>query len=113
MEAGQPDPLAMFAPNLFSGTTALVTGGGRGMGKATALGFARYGGDVIIASNEPDELKEATREIEELGVGCLAVDVNIRDTESVDRSTSCTSTRSSGAPRCSPTPEPPGPESST
>ncbi len=57
MQEGQPDPLAMFAPNLFAGTTALVTGGGRGMGKATALGFARYGGNVVIASNEPDELE--------------------------------------------------------
>ena len=85
MQEGQPDPLAVFAPNLFSGTTALVTGGGRGMGKAAALGFARYGGNVVIASNEPDELKEAAEEIEALGVGCLQVDVNIRDTASVDR----------------------------
>ena len=79
------DPLAVFAPDLFAGTTALVTGGGRGMGKATALGFARYGGNVIIASNEPNELAEVAPEIEALGVGCLTVDVNIRDTSSVDR----------------------------
>jgi NAD(P)-dependent dehydrogenase (short-subunit alcohol dehydrogenase family) len=85
MQEGQPDPLAVFAPNLFSGTTALVTGGGRGMGKATAIGFARYGANVVIASNEPDELNEAAEEIETLGVGCLQVDVNIRDTASVDR----------------------------
>ena len=79
------DPLAMFAPTLFAGTTALVTGGGRGMGKATALGFARYGGNVVIASNEPAELEAAAPEIEALGVECLQVDVNIRDTASVER----------------------------
>jgi len=84
MQAGQPDPLAVFAPNLFAGATALVTGGGRGMGKATALGFARYGANIVIASNEPAELEEAAAEIEAIGVGCLQVDVNIRDTASVD-----------------------------
>lgn len=85
MQEGQPDPLAMFAPNLFAGTTALVTGGGRGMGKAAAMGFARYGANVVIASNEPAELEEVAAEIEAVGVGCLQVDVNIRDTTSVDR----------------------------
>ncbi len=85
MKEGQPDPLAMFAPNLFAGTTALVTGGGRGMGKAAAMGFARYGANVVIASNEPAELEEVAAGIEAIGVGCLQVDVNIRDTTSVDR----------------------------
>lgn len=85
MQEGNSDPLAVFAPNLFSGTTALVTGGSRGMGKATALGFARYGANVVIASNEAEELKEATQEIEALGAQCLDVDVNIRDTASVER----------------------------
>ena len=85
MQEDQSDPLAVFAPNLFSGTTALVTGGGRGIGRATALGFARYGGNVIIASNEPDELEEAAPEIEALGVQCLPAEVNIRDTSSVNR----------------------------
>src|SRR5215213_7707273 len=85
MQEGQPDALAMFAPNLFAGTTALVTGGGRGMGKAAAMGFARYGANVVIASNEPAELEEVAAEIEAAGVGCLQVDVNIRDTTSVDR----------------------------
>ena len=49
---------SMFAPQLFTGTTAVVTGGGRGIGAAIALGFARLGANVVIASNEPDELAE-------------------------------------------------------
>ena len=78
------DPRASFAPGLFAGRTAVVTGGGRGIGRAIAVGFARLGANVVIASNAPEELAEAAPEIEALGVGCLPVEVNIRDVESVD-----------------------------
>ena len=78
------DPRDSFAPGLFAGKTAVVTGGGRGIGKSIATGFARLGANVVIASNAPDELEVAQPEIEALGVGCLAVEVNIRDTDSVD-----------------------------
>lgn len=79
------DPRAAFAPGLFSGTTALVTGGGRGIGRSIALGFAELGADVVIASNEPGELERTGDDIEALGVGCLKAEVDIRDVESVDR----------------------------
>ena len=75
----------MFAPGLFSGTTGLITGGGRGIGRATALGFARLGANVVIASNEPAELVEVAREVESTGAPCLHVEVNIRDVASVER----------------------------
>src|SRR5262249_2028082 len=78
-------PHGIFAPGLFAGTTALVTGGGRGIGKAVALGFARLGGNVVIASNAPAELEEAAPEIEATGAGCLQVDMNIRDVASVEQ----------------------------
>jgi NAD(P)-dependent dehydrogenase (short-subunit alcohol dehydrogenase family) len=69
---------------VFSGTTAVVTGGGRGIGRAAALGFAGLGANVVIASNEPAELTATGAEVEALGVECLQVDVNIRDLASVD-----------------------------
>ena len=79
-----PDPLSAFAPGLFTGKVALVTGGGRGIGSATALGFAQLGADVIIASRTASELAETAERIEALGVQCLAVNTNIRDVASVD-----------------------------
>jgi NAD(P)-dependent dehydrogenase (short-subunit alcohol dehydrogenase family) len=77
-------PIDVFAPGSLSGTTALVTGGGTGIGRATALGFARLGGDVVIASRDPDHLRETAAEVESHGVGCLAHQVDIRDIDSVE-----------------------------
>jgi len=51
----------------------------------TALGFARLGANVVIASNEPAELVEVAREVESAGAHCLHVEVNIRDVASVER----------------------------
>jgi NAD(P)-dependent dehydrogenase (short-subunit alcohol dehydrogenase family) len=78
------DPRASFAPGLFAGKTAVVTGGGRGIGRAIAIGFARLGANVVIASNAPEELEVTAADIEALGVQCLAIEVNIRDVASVE-----------------------------
>jgi NAD(P)-dependent dehydrogenase (short-subunit alcohol dehydrogenase family) len=76
--------LAVFAPDLFRGKTAIVTGGGRGIGRAIALGFARYGANVVIASRNVANLEPTEREITALGVECLAVPMSIREPEQVD-----------------------------
>ncbi|MCC6391374.1 MAG: SDR family NAD(P)-dependent oxidoreductase [Bryobacterales bacterium] len=41
------------------GRVALVTGGGRGLGKAMARGFAEAGANVMLASRSEDELRGA------------------------------------------------------
>ncbi len=77
-------PLSTFAPDLFRGRTALVTGGGRGIGRAIALAFARFGADLVIASRDKQNLDPTAAEIEALGRSCLVVPTNIRDLEQVD-----------------------------
>ena len=47
-----------FAPNLFEGRTVLVTGGGRGIGRSTALGFATLGASVAIAARDAENLEK-------------------------------------------------------
>jgi citronellol/citronellal dehydrogenase len=53
----------VFAPGLLDGKVALVTGGGTGLGKASALELARCGAHVTIAGRRAAVLEEATGEI--------------------------------------------------
>jgi NAD(P)-dependent dehydrogenase (short-subunit alcohol dehydrogenase family) len=78
------NPLSVFAPDLFRGRTALVTGGGRGIGRAIALAFARFGANVAIASRKPENLTPTQAELTALGAQCLAVPTNIRETDQVE-----------------------------
>ncbi len=52
----------------LQGKYALITGGGRGLGKATALAFAQEGINVAITGRNESKLIETVKEIEALGV---------------------------------------------
>ena len=73
-----------FAPGLFAGRTVLVTGGGRGIGRATALGFATLGATVAIAARDADNLEATLHDLHDLGVRATSFVTDIRNTESVE-----------------------------
>jgi NAD(P)-dependent dehydrogenase (short-subunit alcohol dehydrogenase family) len=55
----------MLAPGTLQGRTAVVTGGGTGMGLAIAKEYARLGANVVIASRKIEVLEAAEKEIRE------------------------------------------------
>ena len=61
----------------------LVTGGGRGIGRAIALRFARERAKVVVAARTSDELDRVVAEICSLGGQGMAAQMNVREEESV------------------------------
>lgn len=65
---------------VLEGRTALVTGGGRGIGRAIALAFAREGADVAVNDyKNVEEAKSVVTQIEALGQHGLAVEANVAE----------------------------------
>ncbi|MED6334474.1 MAG: SDR family oxidoreductase [Planctomycetota bacterium] len=62
----------------------LVTGGGRGIGRAIALRFAREGAQVVVAARSSTELDAVVAEIAAAGGQGLAAQMNVRDRGSVE-----------------------------
>ncbi|AOB32260.1 short-chain dehydrogenase [Bordetella sp. H567] len=65
--------------------TVVITGASAGVGRATALEFARQGADIALLARDADALESAAQEVRELGVRALPIPVDVGDAKAVHR----------------------------
>ena len=82
MPAGD-SPYAL-RPDLFTGRTVLVTGGGSGIGRVIARRFAALGAQVVVAGRHLETLAQTQQHVEAGGGLCLAHATDIRQVEQVE-----------------------------
>jgi 7-alpha-hydroxysteroid dehydrogenase len=76
--------MAPLVPSL-QGKVAIVTGGGRAIGRATAIALAQEGADVAIIARTAHELHETARLIESLGRRALTQSGDVRKSSDILR----------------------------
>src|ERR1700742_341338 len=67
-----------------NGKIAMVTGGGSGIGKASALALAREGFSVVVVGRRQEPLDAVVAEMESLQVKALGVSTDVSDPASVE-----------------------------
>src|SRR3990172_186563 len=70
---------------LLEGRSAIVTGAGRGIGRAIALCLAREGANVALADVSPEGLGPVSREVQGLGVAALGIQADVSQEVDVER----------------------------
>jgi len=68
----------------LAGKSALITGGGTGIGRAIAAAFAREGAKVAVAGRREDKLRETLREIEPHGGQRLALKCDVSNAKDAE-----------------------------
>ena len=80
--AGHSSPLRDDAN---AGRVALISGGGTGIGRATALELAATGAGVVVCGRRSEPLEDVRGEVERHGGECLAVAADLREEDEVER----------------------------
>ncbi len=75
----------MLPEKTLEGRTAIVTGGGTGIGRAIAQEFARLGAKLVLASRSAEHLVPAVSELRSTGAEAMSVPTDVRIPEQVER----------------------------
>ena len=97
-----------FAPDLLEGKVALVTGGGTGMGRATAIEMARCGARIVVLGRRTAPIEDTAEIIRKIGGRAIAISVDIRLPDQIENAMQrikdppiVTTARSTGVPATS------------
>lgn len=74
----------MNTEKVLQGKVAVITGAGRGIGKAIAAAFGKAGADIVCAARTLSEIKKTVNDINSLGGRALAVETDVTCIESVN-----------------------------
>jgi NAD(P)-dependent dehydrogenase (short-subunit alcohol dehydrogenase family) len=80
----------------FTGKTVLITGGGSGIGRATALAFAREGATVAVAGRRREPLDQTVRLIRDAGGQASAVTADVSSPADAERLVAAVAERHGG-----------------
>jgi 3-oxoacyl-[acyl-carrier protein] reductase len=69
----------------LQGRVALITGGSRGIGKATAVKMVREGASVVLLDILSKEVSQAARELKAMGGNALAIHADVSQRKEVDK----------------------------
>lgn len=69
----------------LEGKTAIVTGGGRGLGAQISQGFAEAGANVVVCSRKLEACEEMSKELKKLGVDSLAFACDVSNPKDVKK----------------------------
>lgn len=75
---------SIFAPGLFAGQVAIVTGGGTGIGLEVAKELAYLGAKVAIGSRKQDNLDAGLAELRDAGAEAIGFPLDVRDAEACE-----------------------------
>jgi NAD(P)-dependent dehydrogenase (short-subunit alcohol dehydrogenase family) len=67
----------------LSGKTAIVTGGGKGIGRQMAEGLAEAGANIVVCARNAERCEQAAAQLAELGVKTLGLGCDVRDPDQV------------------------------
>ena len=75
----------IFSPTVLQGKTTVVTGAGRGLGRAITLALAQAGSDLVLVARHQEEIDRTAKEVKSMGRSVLAIRADVTKQDDISR----------------------------